>query len=672
MLLGTVLVLLLLGGGPASAHAALRSTDPVDGSVVKKSPRSITLTFTESVGLIDDSFRLLDPDNQRVKLGESGHVEGRSDSVRVELPTKLGTGTFTVAWRVVSADSHPVSGAFTFSVGKASPTLAVLPSDATEDPATDGLYNIGRYLAYVAAALLVGTAAFVAVCRPPDTRPLRRPLLIGGWTLAGSTAFLFFLRAPYEAGTGPSGALDPSGLLRTLEGRPGLALVARMLLLAAAVALLLRQRGRPEPSKAALVLGAALAVGLALTWAGAEHASAGIQVPLAMTSSVLHLLAMAVWLGGLVALLTLLPRASVPSRVVTRFSRLAGISVTVLVVTGVYQSWRGLGSVAALTDTTYGRVLLAKLAAVAVLLAAGAWSRATVTRQMTVAREKTGERKAQAEQTVGTEEAVTDEAVTEKAVTEKAVTEKAVTEKAVTEKAVTEKAVTEKAVSVENKVVAAKVLEKATVGGTPARESADEPSRESAGQPVAESPERSVPESKQPSSPAPRLTPAESAHSRALRRSVLLEVAVSVVVLVLTTILTGTLPGRAAAEAATTQQSGGLPVASVTIVPFDLGKPGLRGKVQVTLDPGTVGDNTLQAVVYGPDGGFVTVPELRISFTLPSQDIGPLDAKLVDKGGYWASAKVSLPIEGTWEMKTTIRATDIDQVSVTKDVQIVR
>ncbi|MEU1181750.1 copper resistance protein CopC [Streptomyces sp. NPDC005820] len=645
MLLGTVLVLLLLGGGPASAHAALRSTDPVDGSVVKNSPRSITLTFTESVGLLDDSFRLLDPENQRVKLGEAGHVTGRSDSVRVKLPKKLGTGTFTVAWRVVSADSHPVSGAFTFSVGKASPTLAVLPSDATEDPATDGLYNIGRYLAYIAAALLVGTAAFVAVCRPPDTRPLRRPLLIGGWTLAGSTVFLFFLRAPYEAGTGPAGALDPSGLLRTVEGRPGLALLARLLLLAAAVALLLRQRGRPEPSKAALVLGAVLAVGLALTWAGAEHASAGIQVPLAMTSSVLHLLAMAVWLGGLVALLTLLPRASVPSRVVTRFSRLAGISVTVLVVTGVYQSWRGLGSVSALTDTTYGRVLLAKLAAVTVLLAAGAWSRATVTRQTKVTTERTRPQKERTEQTVGTEEAVE-----------------------------------ETAVSTESQVVKAKVLEKATVGGTSARESAEQPTRDSgeqaapdsAEQPVMESPEHSVPQPKRPASAEPRLTPAESAHSRALRRSVLLEVAVSVVVLVLTTILTGTLPGRAAAEAATTQQSAGLPVASVTIVPFDLGKPGLRGKVQVTLDPGTVGDNTLQAVVYGPDGGFVTVPELRISFTLPSQDVGPLDAKLVDKGGYWASDKVSLPIEGIWEMKTTIRATDIDQVSVTKDVQIVR
>ncbi|KUO08768.1 copper resistance CopC/CopD family protein [Streptomyces sp. DSM 15324] len=681
MLLGSVLVLLLLGGGPASAHAALRSTDPVDGSVVKNSPRSITLTFTESVGLVDDSFRLLDPKNQRVKLGEAGHVAGRSDSVRVKLPTKLGTGTFTVAWRVVSADSHPVSGAFTFSVGKASPTLAVLPSDATEDPVTDGLYNIGRYLAYIAAALLVGTAAFVAVCRPPDTRPLRRPLLIGAWTLAGSTVFLFFLRAPYEAGTGPAGALDPSGLLRTLEGRPGLALAARLLLLAAAVALLLRQRSRPEPSKAALVLGSALAVGLALTWAGAEHASAGIQVPLAMTSSVLHLLAMAVWLGGLVALLTLLPRASVPSRVVTRFSRLAGLSVTVLVVTGVYQSWRGLGSLSALTDTTYGRVLLAKLVAVTVLLAAGAWSRATVTSQANLARGTRAKAKAQAK-------AQAERTAAEKAKAEEtAVTVEETKTKTKKETETGTGAETETEVDTDT-AMEAKVLEKAAVGGTSAHGMSvggpvgEQPLKAAAGPdagadgtaapstPAAEGAHPSRPD--RPSPTGPRLTPAESAHSRALRRSVLLEVAVSVVVLVLTTILTGTLPGRAAAEAATTQQSAGLPVASVTIVPFDLGKPGLRGKVQVTLDPGTVGDNTLQAVVYGPDGGFVTVPELRISFTLPSQDIGPLDAKLVDRGGYWASSKVSLPIEGTWEMKTTIRATDVDQVSVVKDVQIVR
>ncbi|WP_405965854.1 copper resistance protein CopC [Streptomyces sp. NBC_00723] len=625
MLLGAVLVLLLLGGGPASAHAALRGADPADGSVVKAAPGAITLTFTESVGLLDDSFRVFDPDNRRVDTGEAGHADGRADTARIKLPAKLGTGTFTVAWRVVSADSHPIAGAFTFSVGTPSATPPALPGTSVENPATGGLFNIGRYLAYLAAALLVGTAAFIAVCRPPDVRPLRGLLLAGWWALAGSTVFLLLLRGPYEAGTGPAQALDPSGLTRTLGTRPGLALLARLALLAAAAGLLLWQRKAlgegKRPPRAALLTGATLATGLALTWAGAEHASAGIQVPAAMTSTVLHLLAMAVWLGGLASLLTLFYRASVPSRVVGRFSQLAGVSVTVLVVTGVYQSWRGLGSVAALTDTTYGRVLLAKLVAVTLLLLAGARSRRTVTRERTA-------------RNVTVEAAEAQEARVPEPVGGRA-------------------------------EGAAGGLAEGRVEGRVAAGTADAPA---GGPPL-------------PGKPRPpagaALTPAEDAQRRALRRSVLAEVVVSVVVLVFTTVLTGTLPGRAAAEAATAEQSAGLPVASVTNIPFTIGSdsPGARGvsgKVQVTLDPGRVGDNGLQAVVYGPDGGFVSIPELRISFSLPDQDIGPLDAKVTDRGGYWAADTVNLPLPGTWEMKVTVRVSETDQVSESKPVEIVR
>ncbi|MFD9394270.1 copper resistance CopC/CopD family protein [Streptomyces sp. NPDC060000] len=651
MLLGTVLVLLLLGGGPASAHAALRGADPADGSVVKKAPGSITLTFTESVGLLDDSFRVFDPDNRRVETGSTSHADGRADTARVRLPAKLGTGTFTVAWRVVSADSHPIAGAFTFSVGEPSAIPPPLPSTSVENPVTGGLFNIGRYLAYLAAALLIGTAAFVAVCRPPDVRPLGRLLLAGWWTLAGSTVFLLLLRGPYETGTGPARVLDPSELTRTLGTRPGLALVARLALLAVAAVLLLRQRkalregkGTGErPSRTALLTGAALAVGLALTWAGAEHASAGIQVPAAMTSSVLHLLAMAVWLGGLAALLTLFYRASVPSRVVGRFSQIAGLAVTVLVVTGVYQSWRGLGSVSALTDTTYGRVLLAKLAAVTLLLVAGARSRRTVTR----------ERTARSVTVVAAEEEETREARVPEPVGGRSMSAVDGLAKGATHSAVDGLAADAAHGSVDG--LAADAAH-GSVDGSAGGSSLQEAPRPAA---------------------APALTPAEDARRRALRRSVLAEVVVSVVVLVLTTVLTGTLPGRAAAEAATAEQSAGVPVASVTNIPFtiDSGDPGVRGvsgKVQVTLDPGQVGDNGLQAVVYGADGGFVTVPELRISFSLPDQDIGPLDAKITDRGGYWAADAVNLPIAGTWEMKVTVRVSDIDQVSETKPVRIER
>ncbi|MGW6793090.1 copper resistance CopC/CopD family protein [Streptomyces chartreusis] len=589
MLLGTLLVLFLLGGtGPASAHAALRATDPEDGSVLKSAPRDITLTFTESVGLLEDSFRVLDPDGRRLRTGEPEHARGAAETARVTLPAKLAEGTYTVAWRVVSADSHPVSGAFTFSVGKPSLTTATLDTGPAEDPATKSLYNIARYLAYLAVALLIGTATFMAVCRPPDALVLHRLLKAGWWTLVGATLALLVLRAPYESGEGPLGALSADSVTRTLTGRPGEVLLARLALLLVAALHLLRLARLRKPFGWA---GAALAVGLAVTWAAGEHASAGIQVPVAMTSSALHLLATAVWLGGLTALLVTLYRARLTPAAVTRFSRVAFVSVTVLVVTGVYQSWRGLGSWDALTGTTYGRLLTLKLAAVVLLLAAAALSRRWTARLATV----------------GAETAETAETVVE-----------------------AEAAVREKVPE--------------PVGG-----------------PSLPAGPEAAPE---PSAPVE----AGSEQRSALRRSVLAEVAVGAAVLAVTTLLTSTLPGRAEAEAAA-----GTPAvvgASVTNVPFDVGTPGGHGKVQVTIDPGRVGDNSIEALVYGPDGGVSVVPELRISFTLPAKDIGPVDAELTDKGGYWGNSFLNLPIAGKWEMKVTVRTTEVDQVSETRTVVI--
>ncbi|MBT2674486.1 copper resistance protein CopC/CopD [Streptomyces sp. ISL-14] len=583
MLLGTLLVLLLLGGtGPASAHAALRATDPEDGTLLKSAPRHLTLTFTESVGLLDDSFRVLDPDGRRLRTGEPQHAQGGGDTARVTLPAKLAQGTYTVAWRVVSADSHPVSGAFTFSVGKRSLTTATVDTGPTEDPATKALYDIARYLAYLAGALLIGTATFMALCRPPDAPVLHKLLKAGWWALLAATLALLVLRAPYETGEGPLGSLSADSLTRTLTSRPGAVLLARLGLLAVAAGYLVRLSRRRQPYGWS---GAALAVGLAMTWAAGEHASAGIQVPVAMTSSALHLLATAVWLGGLAALVVTLYRADHPTpATVTRFSRLAFASVTVLVVTGVYQSWRGLGSWDALTGTTYGRLLTLKLAAVALLLGAAAVSRRWTARLATA-----------------------DTADAETVVREREHERERVPE---------------------------------PIGGPPLPEqptSADVP------------------------------TPTDP-HRRALRRSVLAEAAVGAVVLAVTTILTSTLPGRAQAEAAA-----GAPAvvgASVTAVPFDVGTPGGRGKVQITLDPGRVGDNSIEALVFGPDGGVAIVPELRISFTLPAKDIGPLDAELTDKGGYWANSFLNLPIAGTWEMKVTVRTSEVDQVTETRSVVV--
>ncbi|MBV7700379.1 copper resistance protein CopC [Streptomyces sp. TRM70350] len=592
VLLVAVLVLLLLGGAaPASAHAGLRGTDPRDGSVLDSAPRHLTLTFTESVGLLDDSVRVIDPKNRPVDTGEAAHAGDRADTVRVGLPADLADGTYTVAWRVVSADSHPVSGAFIFSVGEPSATTAAV-TGPTEDPATASLYTIARYAAYGGLALLIGVAVFMSVALRGPTDALRKLLPAAWLTLVVSTAALLLLRGPYERGTGLTDALDPTVLSATLTTRPGLALLARLALLAAAFFLVRRSARRtthPAP-------GIALAVALAVTWAASEHASAGIQVPVAMTSAVLHLLATAAWLGGLTALLTVLYRAphDLTPATVARFSRLALASVIVLTVTGVYQSWRGLGTWEALTGTTYGRILLAKLAAVALLLAAAAFSRRWTRRW----------------------------AAGEPARVE----------------------------------AEARVLE--TVGG-PAETT----------QAQVESP----PGDAQAGDRPPVDHDGDDHHRRALRRSVFAEFMTGVLVLVITTLLTITLPGRAATESAaaqTTAADAGGATASSSVVPFDVGTPDGQGRVQLDLAPGRVGQNQVQAVVFGPDGGIVTVPELRLTFTLRAQDVGPIDAELENRGGYWGTDQLRLPLPGTWTMKITVRTTDIDQVTVEKDVRV--
>ncbi|MEV7288288.1 copper resistance protein CopC [Streptomyces sp. NPDC093252] len=621
VLLAALPVLLLAGAGPASAHAAPRSTTPADGSVVATAPSELTLTFTESVGLLEGSIRIYDPGNHRLRPRSVGHAPGSADTLRIALPaTGLDRGTYTVAWRVVSSDSHPVSGAFTFSIGAPSPAPPAVDTGPPENRATGALQNTARYLAYLAGAVLIGVAAFALLCRPPGTGPLRPLLRTAWWTLLVTTFALLLLRAPYEAGTGPATAFDPGALTRTLSGRPGILLAARLLLLVPAALLLVRLSRRRTP----VLTGAAavVAVGLAVTWSAAEHASAGIQVPVAVASSTLHLLATGVWLGGLVALPATLRGTPGPLglRVVRRFSRIAFMAVTVLVVTGVYQSWRGLGSLSALTGTAYGRVLLLKLLAVAALLAAAGVSRRVVRGWAGVGEAEAREREREREW---------------------------VREREPESVPVLEAVPEPVSVSVPVAVGGGTGADAVPEGGCP--DFGDDGNGEDDGG-------------------------TERRYRRALRRSVLAEAAVAAAVLLVTTVLTATLPGRAAGEAAA-EAGIQVPVAAqprtaAVTVPFDTGTPGGSGTVEITLDPARVGDNSVQAVVFGADGGLTILPELRLSFTLPDKELGPIDAELTDRGGYWATDSLTLPIEGTWTMRLTVRVSELDQVSETGTLRV--
>ncbi|MDX2403414.1 copper resistance protein CopC [Streptomyces microflavus] len=612
--------LMLAGAGPASAHAALTGSDPQDGAVVATAPKEVTLTFSEAIAVGDGSIRVLDPSSKRADTGAEPKDLSEGSTVRygVELHPGLPDGTYTVAWQAVSADSHPISGAFTFSIGAPSETTVALPSEEVGGGPVGVVYGIARYAAYTGFILLVGGAAFVLGCWPrgASARPMQR-LVVRGWvTLTAATLVMLLLRNPYTGSGKFADAFDLDGLQAVLDTKPGAALVSRLLLLGAAalfIAVLFGTYARREDAveKKDLTFGLAVgggvvAAGIAATWAMSEHASTGLQAGIAMPVDVLHLLAVAAWLGGLVSLLVALYRTpDIGSGAVRRFSRVAFGSVLVLAATGIYQSWRQVGSWSALTGTRYGQLLIIKVALIAVLLAVAWFSRRWTARLTETTAASSG---AEATDTAAPEDAE-------------------------------EVSGTEEAPDGVDPARAAQLArQRAVLTATKKKRIRDA------------DPERS-----------------------GLRRSVLAEAAVAVVLLAVTTVLTSTEPGRTEEEAGA-GATATAPAATGPVnlsMPFDTGGQNGKGTVRIDIDPGRTGSNELHVWVDGSDGKPMDVPELKVALTLEAQEIGPLPVvpdRLAE--GHWSASGVQIPMAGEWKVDVTVRTSDIDQVTIDENVKI--
>ncbi|GAA1038190.1 copper resistance CopC/CopD family protein [Streptomyces murinus] len=650
LLLLAALGALLAGAAPASAHAALTGSDPAQGVVVQQPPARVSLTFSEKVAMNGDSLRVLDPKGKPVQTGAPDNVRGTTYAVR--LKGGLGKGTYTVTYEVVSADSHPVAGAYTFSIGAPSRTVVSGSGPTVGGGVVGGLYQVGRYVSYAGYIVLVGGAAFVLLCwrRGAGVRALQR-LVVGGWlALTAATLWLLLLRGSYTT-TGKVADVFDLGLLgQVLATKPGAALVSRLLLLAAAalfIAVLFGtyQRREEGAEKRDLTFGLGIgglvvAAGLATSWAMSEHASVGLQPGIAMPVDVVHLLAVAAWLGGLTALLVALYRAPagtpVEAAAVRRFSRLAFGSVVALVATGVYQSWRQLGSWSAFTDTRYGQLLLAKIALVAVMVGLASVSRRWTGRLADQGAE--GERAA-------------DEAGTEK---------ESVTAAKPTAGQDTAAMGTGTADTAGQELATADA--DASDPGPTAKDSGD--SRRAA--------QLARQRAAVDAARRKRLRDGDAGRF-GLRRSVLAEAAVAVVLLAVTTALTQTEPGRteqeakAATGAVTAPTNGSLSLS----LPFDTGGADGKGVVALDIDPAHAGANSLHLFVRKPGGQLFDVPEVKIALTLEAKKIGPLSvAPEHITTGHWSADGVQIPMAGDWKVDVTVRTSDIDEVTVSKNAQI--
>ncbi|HEV7527448.1 MAG TPA: CopD family protein [Solirubrobacteraceae bacterium] len=426
---------LLCWAPAALAHAQLVGSSPASGTTVRAQPSHVVFEFDEPVGGTLGAVRVYDAHGAEVDDLQVGHPQGHASWMGVQLKPGLPDGTYTATYRVISADTHIVYGGLVFNIGHASGASNVTVSRLLErgdsGRVTKLAFGVVRALDYLSIALALGGLAFLFVAWLPGL--LAVAAADAQW-LAASRAFAermqrmlcaavvlgivvsvlgVLLQGASAAGVSLWASLKGAVVQGTLESRFGIVwaacavdwlLIGGLMLGARAlrrplVPALRREQARgaagrspsrapasaqllaAAPSRWLLALLALGGVDLAITPALAGHASIESPVGVFFASDVLHALAASVWVGGIACLLIALPAATRelagPDRsrlllaTLARFSPLALAAVIAIAITGVVEAYIDVRSVHGLLHSTYGVLILAKVALLLALVALG-------------------------------------------------------------------------------------------------------------------------------------------------------------------------------------------------------------------------------------------------------------------------------------------------------------
>ncbi|HET9003226.1 MAG TPA: copper resistance protein CopC, partial [Gemmatimonadaceae bacterium] len=379
-------------------HATLLSSEPAAGARLAVAPSRLRLLFSEPIEVAMSGATIADANGRSLALTVAG--DPRDVHALVALLPPLRPGAHTVGWHIVSADGHRIDGRFMFTVGRAGAALPNVAATGAADSASSagGSEAIIGYAAadsgFVAALgrrpqvpalraaaitvllALAGLSLLIATLPISGTRPMRLAVVLA----VAATALLGAYLAVWSSTAvgAEHGTLDAISLAASTT--PGALEIARLALaLLALWALWLAKR----PGLGALFSG----VGVLIT--GASGHPAVTQPLIGIPAKSVHLAAAAVWLGGLLWIMTAERHGARYVEGTRRISSLALLSVIVVVATGVLQGFLFLPRLAALTDSTYGRLILVKAAGLVVLVFFGAFHRRIVPRlDTTIARRR--------------------------------------------------------------------------------------------------------------------------------------------------------------------------------------------------------------------------------------------------------------------------------------------
>jgi putative copper export protein/methionine-rich copper-binding protein CopC len=378
----------------ASAHAELLRSTPADGSRLGSLPAQVTLVFSEAV----------DVPSSNVSLGAHAlpaHGQAGDASVLVvdtgRPPATAGSKGWTLTWRAVSQDDgHVTTGQITYlstGVVGTTPDAASATAVPTADPLVRRLLTASRLFGYLALAVFVGGLAFLALLWPQGSGDRRtRTVLVAAWSVGLATTVAGVgLQGAYASMGSPGTVFSARIYSDVLATHLGIVLAARALLwlLAGVVLTALLQSGERAARSPGWRVGAvAVAFGLLRTTGMAGHTAEVPHPVWGAVADTVHLIGVSLWIGGLTLLLVgVLPRRRPEELafVVPRYSTLALTAVAGIVAAGLVLAWQLVGSVDALLHTSYGHLLLVKVALLAVVLLLAQRSKTWVRHRLDIA-----------------------------------------------------------------------------------------------------------------------------------------------------------------------------------------------------------------------------------------------------------------------------------------------
>ena len=429
LLLGTLLTALL--AMPAAAHSALAGATPAPDTLAEGAVDTLSLEFNQSVDVLDNSVRLIGPDDQEI-----GHnpprLEADGTTVAVDLDQPLASGPHAVHWRVIGADGHPIEGTYGFTVvappvqtptpaptstpapaevaaaprqpaaatpaptavpthdAEAEAVAAVVPTPVETPPAPqaagasdrgpEALEVISRWLAFAGILGSIGAVVFGVAVHPdgPRDQAVLSTMAIGAGALAlVATGTQLIAHVAVISGQGFGGVLDGDAWRIVAGGGMFTAAMTRIAASALLIVAALRSPHWPDRHVHAfpmVIAAAALLLSFQLT----GHTMTSEPSIIVRLANLAHVGAAAVWSGGVVALATVMRarhrRGDGSMLVVGRFSVAATFAVGIVGMAGVLLALVELDPLGGLFTTGYGQVLLGKLAVVGVVAAVGGYN----------------------------------------------------------------------------------------------------------------------------------------------------------------------------------------------------------------------------------------------------------------------------------------------------------